>query len=287
LPSDAAGGLDALGARCAAEITDRLALRRADVTALLWAEAAKRWDGPGGWALRTGGLTSLGLGAGAVIATRNPLLALGTAAGALAADQVQRSMREGRFVDAATLIPADGEFGAWYAEALSPARVRAARLVGDPEVLGVPPADVARAAAAAAVEESWTRLVGRDLPAAAERSWLRYVRVLLDLPVYALAAWVVYQVGLGFWTGTYAGLDFLLSAALLLVAYLFVVRFAVRRALGLRARRLLSEVILRTRQALGAHADAGRGAVRLTTARFSTSLDRLAGVGESWRADLR
>ena len=57
LPSDAAGGLDALGTRCAAEITDRLALRRADVTALLWAEAAKRWDGPGGWALRTGGLT--------------------------------------------------------------------------------------------------------------------------------------------------------------------------------------------------------------------------------------
>jgi len=287
LPGDAASGLDALGERCAAEITDRLALRRADVTALLWAEAAKRWDGPGGWALRTGGLTSLGLGAGAVIATRNPLLALGTAAGAVAADQVQRSMREGRFVDAATLLPAAGEFAAWYAEALSPARVRAARLAGDPDVLGVPPAELARGAAAAAVEESWTRLVGRDLPAAAERSWLRFVRVLLDMPVYVLAAWVVYQVARGFWTGTYAGLDFLLSAALLLVAYLFVVRFAVRRVLGLRARRLLAEVILRTRQALGAHADAGREAVRVTAARYSAALDRLAVLGERWRADLR
>jgi hypothetical protein len=97
----------------------------------------------------------------------------------------------------------------------------------------------------------------------------------------------VYQVARGFWTGTYAGLDFLLSAALLLVAYLFVVRFAVHRALGLRARRLLAEVILRTRQALGAHADAGREAVRVTAARYSAALDRLAVLGERWRADLR
>ena len=52
LPSDAAVGLDALGERCAADVADRLKLRRADVSALLWSEAAKRWDGPGGWALR-------------------------------------------------------------------------------------------------------------------------------------------------------------------------------------------------------------------------------------------
>ena len=52
--------------------------------------------------------------------------------------------------------------------------------------------------------------------------------------------------------GAYAGFDFLLNAALLLAAYLFAVRFAVRRGLAWRARRLLGEVILRTRQALGA-----------------------------------
>jgi predicted GTPase len=287
LPNDAAGGLDALGGRCAAEITDRLELRRADVAALLWGEAAKRWDGPGGWALRTGGLTSLGLGAGAVIASRNPLLALGTAAGAAAADQVQRSVRETRLADAAALIPAGAEFAAWYAEALSPARVRAARLAGDPATLGVPDADAARDAAAQAVNEAWTRLIGRDLPAAAERSWLRYVRVLLDLPVYALAAWVVYQVARGFWTGVYAGLDFLLNAALLLVAYLFVVRIGVRRGLGLRARRLLADVILHTRQALGAQADTARETVRVSAARQRAALDRLAGAEAEWRADLR
>lgn len=287
LPVDAATGLDALGERCAVEIAERLSLRRAEVAVLLWAEAAKRWDGPGGWALRSGGLTSAGLGAGAVLATRNPILALGTAAGAVAADQVQRSLRESRFADAGVLIPAGGEFAAWYAEALSPARVRAARLAGDPSVLGFPEAESARAAAADAVTESWGRLVGRELPAAAERSWLRYVRVLLDLPVYALAVWVVYHVAIGFWNGTYAGLDFLLNATLLLIAYLFAVRLVVRRSLGWRARRLLDDVILRTRQALGAQADATREAVRQHTAIQVAALDRLATLDTTWQAELR
>jgi energy-coupling factor transporter ATP-binding protein EcfA2 len=58
LPADAAIGLDALGERCAAEVADRLALRRADLGALLWSEAAKRWDGPGGWAVRSSGLSA-------------------------------------------------------------------------------------------------------------------------------------------------------------------------------------------------------------------------------------
>jgi hypothetical protein len=286
LPGDAATGLDRLGERCAAEVSERLALRRADITALLWAEAAKRWDGPGGWALRTGGITSLGLGAGAAIASRNPLLAVGTAAGALAADQVQRALRDHRLSDGAALLPASGDFAAGYAEALSPARVRAARLAGDPAALGLPGPERARAAAADAVDDAWARLLDRDLPAAAEKSWLRFFRVLLDLPVYALAVWVVYQVGWGFWSGVYAGVDFLLNAALLLVAYLFAVRLGVRRALGLRARALLAEVTLRTRQALGAQADTAREAVRHRTTEHAATLDRLAELETAWRLEL-
>ena len=286
LPGDAAAGLDRLGERCAAEVSDRLGLRRADVSALLGAEAAKRWDGPGGWALRTGGLSSLGLGAGAAIAARNPLIAVGTAAGALAADQVQRAFREQRLSDGAALVPAGADFAAWYAEALSPARVRAARLVGDPVALGLPSPETARGAVGEAVLDAWTRLIDRDLPAAAEKSWLRFFRVLLDLPVYALAAWVVYQVAHGFWVGTYTGVDFLLNAALLLVAYLFAIRIGVRRSLALRGRRLLADVTLRARQALGAQADDTRAAVRQAVDQQVTALATLSELETAWRADL-
>jgi energy-coupling factor transporter ATP-binding protein EcfA2 len=286
LPGDAAAGLDKLGERCAAEIVERLALRRADIGALLCAEAAKRWDGPGGWALRAGGVSSLGVGAGAVIAARNPLLAVGTAAGALAADRIQHAVRAHRLSDGAALMPAPGDFGAWYAEALSPARVRAARLAGEPTALALPEAETACGTATAAADEAWARLVDRDLPAAAERSWLRFFRLLLDLPVYALAVWVVYRIGFGFFAGTYAGVDFLLNAALLLAAYLFVLRYAVRRGLALRARRLLGDVILHTRRALGAQADTAREAVRHAAAEQTAVLARLADLEAAWRAEL-
>ncbi|HSQ01004.1 MAG TPA: GTPase [Candidatus Dormibacteraeota bacterium] len=286
LPIDAASGLDTLGERCAADVAERLTLRRADLCALLWGEAARRWDGPGGWALRSGGLAGLGLGAGAAIAARNPLLAVGTAAGALAADQVQRVLREQRVGDAAALLPSESEFAAWFSDALSPTRVRVARLTGVADALGLPGPDAARAAAGAAVEDAWARLVHRELPAAAEHSALRYVRWLLDLPVYALAVWVLYQVARGFIDGAYVGFDFLVNAALLLAAYLFAVRFAVRRGLAWRARHLLGDVILRTRRALGTQADAARTAVQHAATAQATALRELATVEATWRAAL-
>lgn len=286
LPVDAAAGLEALGERCAADVAERLALRRADLCLLLWGEAARRWDGPGGWALRSGGLAGLGLGAGAAIATRNPLLAVGTAAGALAADQVQRVLREQRVGDAAALLPTESEFAAWFAEALSPARVRVARLTGTPDALGLPAADAARAVAGTAVEDAWARLVQRELPAAAERSALRYLRWLFDLPVYALGLWVLYQVGRGFLDGAYVGIDFLVNAGLLLAAYLFAVRFVVRRGLSWRARRLLNEVILRTRRALGIQAETTRNAVQHAAAAQQATLAELGALDAHWRAML-
>jgi energy-coupling factor transporter ATP-binding protein EcfA2 len=286
VPVDAAAGLDALGERYAADVAERLALRRADLCLLLWGEAARRWDGPGGWALRSGGLTGLGLGAGAAIAARNPLLAAGTAAGALAADQVRRVLREQRVGDAAALLPTESEFAAWFGDALSPARVRVARLTGVPDALGLPGADAARALAGSAVEEAWARLVQRELPAAAERSALRYLRWPLDLPVYALGLWVLYQVGRGFVNGAYVGIDFLVNAGLLLAAYLFAVRFVVRRGLAWRARRLLDDVIVRTRRALGTQADATRTAVQHAVAAQQTALRELRALDAAWRAAL-
>ncbi|MGD9763337.1 MAG: GTPase [Candidatus Binatia bacterium] len=286
LPLDAAAGFDRLGERIAAEVAERLALRRADLRELLWGEAARRWDGPGGWALRTGGLSAVGLGAGAAIATRHPLLAAGTAAGALAADQVQRVLREQRLGNAAALMPATPEFEAWFSEALSPARLRAARLTGAPDALALPSVDAARAAAGAAVEDAWARLLSRDLPAAAERSALRYVRWLLDLPVYALLGWVLWKVGRGLLSGEYAGVDFLLGAAVVAAAYLFAVRFAVRRGLGWRAGRLLGEVILRARQALGALADQGRENVRRAVSAQAAAIGALAALDGTWQSEL-
>jgi hypothetical protein len=170
---------------------------------------------------------------------------------------------------------------------LPPARLRAARHTGDPHGFGLAFVDGARAAAATAVGDAWARLLGRDLPAAAERSLLRYFRIGLDLPVYALVAWVVYQVAHGFLTGAYAGVDFLLNAVLLLAAYLSVVRFAVRRGLAWRARRLLDEVILRARQALGAQADAARQSVGRAVAEQRAALERLAELEATWRVELQ
>jgi len=226
------------------------------------------------------------LGAGAAIASRNPLWAAGAAAGAVAVDQVQRALRERRMGDPAGLLPGSSEFAGWYAAALSPARIRVARLTGSPGALGLSAAEATRAETVAAVEESWSRLLDRDLPAAAERSLLRFFRWLLDAPVYALGGWVIYQVANGFVTGRYAGLDFLLNAVLLLGAYLFAVRFSVRRGLSLRARRLLRELIQRTRDALGQQATAAQQAVRLSATEHGAALERLASVTESWRRSL-
>ncbi len=284
LPDDARDGTRALVERCADEVAERLRLRRADLTELLWSEAAKRWDGPGGWALRTGSIGSLGLGSAAALATRNPLLATGAAVGALAAEQVQKSVRERRVGDVTGLMPTASEFESWFKESLNGARVRAARLVGDPDGLGLPSVDSARGEASLAVEESWTRLLERDLPAAAEHSILRFFRVALDLPVYALAGWVLYIVARGFLAGEYAGFDFLVNALLILAAYLFAVRFAVRRGLAMRGNKLLDDVTARARDALGRRTQHVYDRLADTRSQHRDALRRLARLEESWRS---
>lgn len=286
LPGEAQAGMSRLVERCADEVSRRLALRRADLRELLWGEAAKRWDGPGGWALRAGGIGSLGLGSAAALATRNPLLAAGAAAGALATEQVQRAVRDRRVADATGLMPAASDFAAWYGESLAGARMRAARLTGSTEGLGLPSGSDAHASAELAVAEAWRDLLDSELPAAAERSALRYFRAVLDLPVYALAAWVAYQVGSGFFAGDYAGVDFLLSAALILAAYLFAVRFVVRRGLGWTAQRLLRGVIAAARRALARQVEEAQQAMLRVQAERTSVLDRLVSLTVHWRTGL-
>jgi hypothetical protein len=286
LPANVAAGLAQLVQRTAHEVSERLALRRNDLCRLLWSQVADRWDGPGGWALRTGSLSTLGMGAGALLARRNPLFAAGAAVGGIAAERVRDVTQHRQLTSVEGLLPSTGDFAVWYGEALSAARVTAARLAGEPEAQVLPTGDAAFAATAAAVEEAWSVLVNRDLLAAAERSGLRSFRLLLDLPVYALAGWIIYRVAVGFLAGEYVGVDFLLNAFLLAGAYLLAVRYCVRRVLSLRAGKLLREVTVRCRAEIALRFDRVREAVEASTRVKLGALRRVCELRESWRERL-
>jgi hypothetical protein len=286
LAEEVAAGLEQLEARVGADVAERLALRRADLREMLSAEAAKRWDGPGGLALRAGGVGTLGLGAGALLLRYSPLIAAGTASGTIVAEQVQRALREQRLGESDVLVPGSGEISGWYAESLSSARLRAARLAGDPERLGVPTSDGMLGRLTAAVQESWRGLLDRELPAAAEKSSLRFLRLPLDLPVYALGVWVLYQVVTGFIDGRYTGFDFLINALLLLLAYLYLVRICVRRGLGWRARKLVADATARVTAVLAEEARRPVAGVAHTATTLLQSLDRLCEIENIWRVRL-
>jgi len=285
LPDEVAGGLDALSARIGDESASRWTLRRAGLSRQLWAEAAARWDGPGGWALRAGGFGALGLGAGAALARRHPLIAAGAAVGGLAAGEVERAVERQQLSGVEALLPTASEFSVWYREALSPARVRAGRLTADAGGLALPSTEAVLEAATDAAGEAWRTLVERDLPAAAEKSPLRYFHGLLDLPVYALAVWILYRVGEGFLRERYVGVDFLINAALLAGAYLFAVTFTIRRLLGGRARSMLADAIRRTRAGLVSWFEQARGAVARETGEVEAALHRLCDMESAWRGD--
>jgi len=273
LPAEVRQGLEQLAERVADEVSERLRLRQTDLTLLLWSETSKHWDGPGGWALRTGGLGSLGLGAGALLLRRNPLLGAGAAAGALAVDRVQKVARRMRMEASAGLLPGPGEFAGWHAAALAASRVQAGRLTGDPGLLGLPPAEALGEEAAGCVAEAWDHLLNRDLPAAAQGSIPRPMRLLLDLPVYALGGWVAWKAVSGFLEEEYLGFDLLLNAVVLLAAWLFLVRFAVRRYLGVRARALVLGVIRRARGALSERFSAPAARVERKVGEIRNALD--------------
>ena len=283
LPLDVHAGVARLNGRLSQELAERLRFRRPDLLTQLWSEAARRWDGPGGFALRAHGLGTLGLGAGALLLRRSPLLAAGAAAGAVAADRTRQAVQRSRLESTGGLLPGEREFETWYLDALGEARLRAARLMGSPEALGLPRPAEAREQVGAVVHEAWEHLLERDLPHLAERSLPVWLRWPLDLPVYLLGGWVVWKAATGFFAEQYLGLDFLVNALLLVIAYLFVVGFSVRRLLTWRARGLLVGVLEEAAGGLAAWGESTHRTARDATLGPREVLGRLAGLGARWR----
>lgn len=288
--------------RVEAELDVRLEVRQKDIELLLWNETARRWQGPGGWALRAGGLSGLGIGAGAALARRNPLVAAGAAVGGLALDRAQSGLRERRIERASGLVPTDHELQAWYRESFVPPRILAQELSGSAEAFGMPRADEVGQEATAAIESAWSQLVERELPKAGARGARPWVRLLVDLPVFVLGAWLVVQAAVGVlpigWTEGLAskGLapealtsDRLINAAIVLGAWLFLGRSFVRAGLARLARGLTAGV----RQEAARNLGEPGGIETTTTAALDHELElrrgalrRLGELDDLWRARL-
>ena len=224
-------------------IHERLDVRQPDLARMLWNDAAKVWDGPGGYALRVGGLSAIGMGAGAAVARRNPVLAAGLAVGSVAADRLRGAVRERQFESTSGLLPGASELEALQRDMFLGARLAAedAFIDGAAEAL-VPTQGELNDQAASAVDDAWDRLVRVDLPREAGRAVPRGLRLLIDLPVYGLGVWVLVRVLLGFFQDRYVGGDFLLSAAIIAFAWLFLARLLVRMRLSSRSSALLRDV---------------------------------------------
>ncbi|MCA9001218.1 MAG: hypothetical protein KDB61_04790, partial [Planctomycetes bacterium] len=229
------------------EVDRRLDLRARDVEALLWEEVGRRWHGPGGMALRSGGLSSLGLGASAWLARRNPLLAAGTAIGTLAAQKVQTMGRDRSMRDASEWLPPEGDLQRQMESALAPLRLSQKRLAGTWPAL--PDGERLRNVLRRSVEEGIQQLLDGELLEQADKAARRPWRWLVDAPVYAFGLWIVWLAVVGFVRADYVGMDFLVNAALLAGAWLWIARFATRALLRVRARGLVEGVrtAIRTR----------------------------------------
>ncbi len=281
------GGAAGWCGRTVALVNERLEQRKADLSRMLWNDAAKVWDGPGGYALRVGGIGALGLGAGAAVARRNPLLAAGLAAGSLAASRVQGAVRDRAFESTSGLLPGGSELEELQREAFVDARIAASELAVDEVALDLAPSgSELSASAAGAVDEAWDRLLRVDLPREARRGVPRLLRVLVDLPVFGLGAWVLYRTVEGFIAEQYVGVDFLVSATLIALAWLFGARVLVRARFAGRSAALLAQVRGDIEQRVGAAA--GR-AIQGPSERLEVllgSLRRVELADRAWRRRL-
>lgn len=268
-------------------VDERLEVRRADLARMLWDDAAKVWDGPGGYALKVGGLSAIGLGAGAAVARRNPVLAAGLAVGSVAADRVRGAVRENRFESTSGLLPGTSEVEGLGTDAFVEARLAAEGLFVDAHAEAMAPRlEELDGHATRAVEEAWERLVRVELPRTAQRGVPRVLRWLVDLPVYALGVFLLYRVVLGFIQENYAGFDFLLSGAIIVLAWLFLARLMVRQRLSSRSAALLAEVRGDVEQRLGRAADAATSGRLRELDGLSGLLQDMGTVDRSWRSRL-
>lgn len=268
-----------------AATSERLDVRRADLGRMLWNDAAKLWDGPGGYALKVGGLSALGMGAGAAVARRNPVLAAGLAVGSVAADRMRGAVRERQFESTSGLLPGGAELEAIQRDAFLEARLSAEDAFLAEEGMAPGPEEL-DAHAVRAVDDAWDRLLRVDLPREAARGVPRALRMFIDLPVYGLGVWVLVRVAMGFVKDSYVGVDFLVSAAIIALSWLFFARMLVRARLSRRSAALLAAVRGDVEQRVGS---AARAAVEHRQARLSKSkeaLARLESLDALWRERL-
>lgn len=276
--------LDGVVQQVVDDCSARLRLQRIEIVERLRIEVARRWDGPIGWSLRWATQDLLGAGAAGWIARRNPLLAAGTLAGTVVAASVREAAGRRAGGDGAASLPGGDELSRWYRQATAPVRVRLGRLYVDEPAWPLPDEAAVVDALGAAIERGWRRLAEHDLPAIAEDSWLRYLRLPLDLPIYGLLAWVVYLAARGFLEQRYVGMDFLANAALLGGVYVLAARTGVVRILAWRARRLLRGAASLAGAEVEAWRDEIESATEMRVRREIEALDRIILLPRRWQA---
>jgi len=214
------------------------------------------------------------------------LLAAGAAAGTLAADRAKGAMARARLSDSEGLVPREREIEALFLDELGEARLAVERLSGTPTGLGMPGLEQARQRAEEAVEEARGELVEKELLHSADHAVHPYARIAADAPVYALLAWVVLHAGMVLLGMKSEFTDFLISSLLLAAVYLFVLRVLVRRRLGSRVEALIAGGVESARKTLAGWAEElGDGVDRACEAPVQ-ALDRLASLGQRWRASI-
>lgn len=277
------GGFDALVDGVVAELDVRLGLRAKPIAGMLLCEAGRRWDGPGGWVLRTGSWATIGTGVGLALARRAPVAAAGAAVAGAAVGAAKRGLEQRAMADSAGLLPEPGELEAAWREHLTGARRAADALVLDREELAFPDSTAVEASLDAAAREGWQRLLDRDLPLVADRMAPAPLRWALDAPIYALGLWVLWKVLSGFFVEQYAGLDFLVNAALIAIAALWLVRACVASFARARAAKLVAAVRIHIRASLEQNASELATQVAERCAARRRGLEGLARLESSWR----
>lgn len=268
-------------------IHERLDVRTGDLSRMLWNDAAKVWDGPGGYALRVGGLSALGMGAGAAVARRNPVLAAGLAVGSVAADRMRGAVRERQFESTSGLLPGASKMDGFQHESFLKARLDADTLFLPDEANAMTPESAELDGhATRAVDEAWDRLVRVELPREAGRGVPWILRAAVDLPVYGLAVWVLSRVVVGFARESYVGLDFLLSALIIALAWLFGARMIVRSRLRAKGASILQGVREDIEQRVGAAARTAIAGRLGRLAHVRRALEETATADRAWRQQL-
>lgn len=286
LPPTAAAAVESLMHDVADDSTQRWQVRKTDIANLLWTETARHWDGPGGWAMRLGAVDVVGLGAAGALMRTNPMLAAGTAVGAAAASGIAKVAAERRWQDVAALLPDEAEFARSYQKAMADCRIRAGRLYGEGVAPTIPSAEQTYEWVATALSTTWRALVQVDLPQAATRSAGVAIRWLVDLPVYAVVAWLVYEAVNGFLRTEYVGVDLLVNAGLVVGGYLFAVRLAMRGAVRWRARRVLQRAVERCLSELAVWQGEAVESLSSDVGEVSEALSRLQRLDADWLESL-